>query len=229
MRCAIVVLASIAVAYPAETKTQQVDPVYEGLAPAAQLSRPVRGLQQGPQSVRAALVDVLRLAGLPGGIELGACPDATEPAVSLPSRTTVKAALDQIIGARPGLQVVWSTKNLINIRESGGAPLLDVTIPSFEISDAVDLRRAANLIVEDPAVRQQVEAMKLQETPARLGFSSIPRDNAAPQRAVSLQFHGGMLRGILNGLAAANGRGIWVYSESGCTGQRRFELVFPMQ
>lgn len=177
-----------------------------------------------------AFVKVLRSTETPGGIAIvPSCGEIVRTNFAL-SKPTLQGALESIVASNP--QYKWEVQgSAINLLPHGGThPFLDTPIIKYEVRDAETLDQALNTLLALPEVRKRENSLNLggRLVRGRLGYFDPLGDIKKENKKFSIKSENASLREVLNAIAEAHGRGVWVYSEYRC-GSTAYELDFLVQ
>ncbi len=175
-----------------------------------------------------ALVSVLTVTGVPGGIVLkGGC---TEPEryTFLPAGKKLREALNSFVSVDRAYKWEVDNKGTVDLRLISGDPqLLRLRFPKLSIKDASSARQAVDQVLAKPETRKRVRELGLTEGVVRIGPSDLPRPGAGPNqyvRKLSLDLKNVSLRQALNAIVQAHGQAIWAYTEQHCRGRNDFTV-----
>jgi hypothetical protein len=169
-------------------------------------------------------LNLLRGTGLHGGfVEIARCSDLPKGRLDIKRGASIQQAMDALVAANPGYQ--WDLKDgVVNLMPRGSAPLLHTKIARFQMS-ATD--RESLLAIGDvlalPEVRNREAALGLTEGPGQVGLFG-GESHPAAKKPVPFQVNvqNLMLQDVLNAIAQATPRGVWLYHETDCNGTKTY-------
>jgi hypothetical protein len=174
----------------------------------------------GSGTLHQVVGDLLRKSNSPGGLEvISGC--AAEASKVFTLSESVDQTLDAL--ARSEKALTWSKGPghlyRATIRYSSDVSLSSIHVPARHLQVS-NPSFASDLLLQDPAVRSELDKLRLTEAPEDLGFSSI-REHT---RAIDLP--AGTLGEDLMLLASNFGRAVWQLDQQTCGNTRTFRIVW---
>lgn len=193
------------------------------------LARPVAGMEQTNFSIVSGLDVALSIAAAPGGVVVRRGCGNTGKTFHL-SGTTLGAVLKSLTKADPRYR--WAIEDgVVNLLPKKGVPpLLKVKIKNFDVNNSPSMMYAGGVLASLPEYREAVKRLGL----AQGGFAEsilqgMGGKGGNEQRTFQVHLHNATVLSALNAIVRARKRGVWIYTERHCEGERVFWITFSEQ
>jgi len=176
-----------------------------------------------------ALVRVLSVAGVPGGVVRKSRCDAPPKYRLSPAGSSLRDALEAIVSNDP--QYKWQIEDgVVNLLYRNTNPtFLNLRIARFNAKNVRTVNEALDLLLRTPEVQNGVARLHIGTQLFRggLGYYGLPSGNRGDNnQKFTVDLKNVTLREALNAIARAHGRAIWAYTQGDCNGRKFFSLDF---
>jgi len=169
------------------------------------------------------LAETLSRANLPGGIvRVLTC--GADYKRSFKLRTAnLHGLLDAIVAAEPDYS--WDVNHgVINVFPRDESPFLEASVPTMKIREP-SLESAFETVLAAPEI-QGLARQYLGSRHVGGGVYAVSLNGNTPnvEANLSLNLEGLTVRGAFNEIVAASGKGVWLLTESQCSGQKTYSF-----
>jgi hypothetical protein len=194
------------------------------------LARPVAGMEATDFSIVSGLEVALSFCAAPGGVVVSRGCGNTEKTFHL-GGTTLGAVLKSLTKADPRYR--WAIEDgVVNLLPKKGVPpLLKVKIKNFDVNDAPSMMYAKGVLASLPEYREAVKRLGLVQGgfAGSASFDGMGGKMSRKRPSFQVHLHNATVLSVLNAIVRARKRGVWIYTERHCKGERVFWITFSEQ